>query len=126
MGRMRIALTLSLILAAAPAWAEWVKVGRTVAAVHYVDPATVQKDGSLRRVWALQDMVETSPEGVMSIRALQEYDCADERFRYLSLAAHSRSMARGEVLAEHELRDAWNSRPPGAKASAIGKIVCAP
>ena len=121
---MRIALTLSLILAAAPAWAEWVKVGRTVAAVHYVDPATVSRDGNLRRVWAMQDMVETSDEGVRSIRALQEYDCADERFRYLSVAAHSRSMARGEVLAEHELRDRWSERPAGTKASAIGKMVC--
>jgi hypothetical protein len=35
-------------------------------------------------------------------------------------------MARGEVLAEHELRDAWNERPPGTKASVIEKIVCAP
>ena len=121
---MRIALTLSLILAAAPLRAEWVKVGRTDAAVHYVDPATLQKDGSLRLVWAMQDMVETSPEGVRSIRALQEYDCAEERFRYLSVAAHSGPMARGEVLAEHELRDAWSAQPAGMKASAIGKIVC--
>jgi len=121
---MRIALTLSLILAAAPAWAEWVKVGRTDAAVHYVDPATVSKDGNLRRVWAMQDLAEASPEGVMSIRALQEYDCAHESFRFLSVAAHSRPMARGEVVVEHDLRDAWNGRPPGTKASAIGKMVC--
>jgi hypothetical protein len=121
---MRFALTLSLILAAAPAWAEWVKVGRTDAAVHYVDPATLSKDGNLRRVWAMQDMIETSPEGVRSIRALQEYDCADESFRYLAVAAHSGPMARGEVLAEHELRDEWSEQPAGTKASAIGKIVC--
>ena len=123
---MRIALTLSLVLAAAPAWAEWVKVGRTDAAVHYVDPATVSRDGNLRRVWALQDMVDTSPEGVNSIRALQEYDCAAERFRYLSIAAHSGPMARGEVLATHDLRARWNVRRPGTKPFAIEKIVCAP
>ena len=123
---MRIALTLSLMLAAAPAWAEWVKVGRTDAAVHYVDPATVRKDGNLRRVWAMQDMVGASPEGVMSIRALQEYDCAQERFRYLSVATHSGPMARGEVLAAHELRDRWNIRRPGTNPFAIEKIVCAP
>jgi len=121
---MRFVLTLSLVLAAAPAWAEWVKVGRTHAAVHYVDPATVSRDGNLRRVWALQDMFETSDEGVRSIRALQEYDCADERFRYLSVAAHSRPMARGVVLEEYELRDAWSAPPAGTKASAIGKMVC--
>ena len=123
---MRIALTLLLVLASAPAWAQWVKVGQTYAAVHYVDPATVSKDGNLRRVWALQDMVDAGASGVMSIRALQEYDCAQDRFRYLSVTTHSRPMAGGYVLAEHELRDAWNARPSGRNPTAIGKIVCAP
>ena len=122
---MRVVLILSLMFATAPAWADWVKVGRTDVAVHYVDPATLRKDGNLRRVWAMQDMVQTSPDGVMSIRALQEYDCAEQRFRYLSVAAHSGPMAGGWILATHELHDQWSDRPPGTKASAIGKIVCA-
>jgi hypothetical protein len=123
---MRIALTLLLALANSPAWAEWVRVGRTEAAVHYVDPATLGKYGNLRRVWALQDMRGAGPEGVMSIRVLQEYDCADGRFRYLSLAAHSAPMAGGQVLSAQELRDEWSSGPAGTKPSAIAKIVCAP
>ena len=122
---MRIVLTLSLIFASAPAWAEWVKVGRTDAAVHYVDPATVQESGNLRRVWALQDMLQWGDDGVRSIRALQEHDCAQQRFRYLTLEAHSEPMAGGGILAAHEMRDAWSYRPPGTKASTIGKIVCA-
>jgi hypothetical protein len=119
---MRIALMLSLLVAAAPAWAEWVKVARTNAAVHYVDPATVQVDGHLRRVWALQDMLDPGEDGVMSIRALQEHDCSDGRFRYLSVAAHSAPMAGGQVLAAHALRDRWSA--PLRSRSAIGKIVC--
>ena len=120
---MRIALTLLLVLAAAPALAEWVRVGSTDAAVHYVDPATLEKHGSLRRITALQDMNAANGTGVMSIVSLQEYDCADGRSRYLSLTAHSRPMARGEVLAEQSLRDRWTPQPRGAKAS-ISKIVC--
>ena len=122
---MRIAFLMSLMLAAAPACAEWVKVGRTDAAVHYVDTATVLKDGNLRRVWALQDMVQWGDDGIRSIRSLQEYDCAQERFRYLTVEAHSEQMAGGGILATHRLRDAWSNRPPGTKASAIGNIVCA-
>ena len=121
---MRVVLTLLLIFAAAPACAEWVKVGRTDAAVHYVDPATVQKTGSLRRVWAMQDLVQAGDDGVRSIRALQEYDCTQQRFRYLSIEAHAGPMAGGGILAAHEMRDAWSYRPPGTKTSAIGKIVC--
>ncbi len=123
---MRVALALSLLLAAAPAWADWVKVGETAAAVHYIDAATIRRDGNLRRVWTVQDMRETDSAGVRSIRALEEYDCLTERFRYLSLTAHSAPMAGGEVLAAHVLDDNWTGRPPGTKPSAIEKIVCAP
>lgn len=115
----RIALTLCLMFAAAPARAEWVKIGTTNMAVHYVDMATVRKDGNLRRVWALQDMVEASEAGVRSIRTLQEYDCEQQRFRYLAVAAHSGPMGGGWIVASHEMRDRWTVR-----TSAIGKLVC--
>jgi Surface-adhesin protein E len=116
--------TIFLMLATTPAWADWVKIVRTDVAAHYIDPATVRKDGDLRRVWTMQDMVQTSPDGVMSIRALQEYDCAEQRMRYLSVTAHSGPMAGGRILATHVLHDEWSDRPPGTKASAIEKLVC--
>ena len=118
---MRIGLLVSLLVVAAPACADWVRVARTDAAVHYVDPSTVHKDGTLRTVWALQDMAHESPGGVMSIRALQEHDCAGQRFRYLEVSAHSAPMAGGWVLAAHEVRDAWSERQG---PSAIGRIAC--
>lgn len=121
---MRVAMMFLLMVAAVPVCAEWVKVGRTDTAVHYVDPATVRMHGDLRRVWAMQDMVEASAEGVRSIRALQEYDCAEQRLRYLSIAAHSGPMAGGEILAMHQLRDTWSSGPEGRNSTAIEKIVC--
>ena len=123
---MRVALALSLLLAAAPVRAEWVRVGETEAAVHYIDAATIRRDGNLRRVWTVQDMRETDPAGVRSIRALEEYDCLTGRFRYLSLTAHSAPMAGGEVVAAHVLDDNWTASLPGAKPSAIENIVCAP
>jgi len=42
---MRVALIALLMLATAPAWAEWVKVDETDEVVIYVDPATIRKDG---------------------------------------------------------------------------------
>ena len=113
------ALALALVLAAAPVNAEWVKIGTSRTAVHYVDSATVRKDGNLRRVWAMQNMVEASEAGVRSIRALQEYDCALQRFRYVTVEAHTGPMAGGWVLARHEVQDGWSDR-----VSAIGKMVC--
>jgi len=123
---MRVVLALSLLLAAAPLRAEWLKVGETDMAVHYIDTATIRRDGTLARVWTVQDMKEAGAEGVRSIRALEEYDCAQARFRYLSLTAHSAPMAGGLVIAAHDLDDTWSARLPGAGPTAIEKIVCAP
>lgn len=123
---MRVVLALSLMLAAAPLRAEWLKVGETEAAVHYIDTATIHRNGNLRRVWTVQDMRNADADGVRSIRALEEYDCAQGRFRYLSLTAHSGPMAGGEVIAAHQLDDNWTARPPGTGPSAIERIVCIP
>ncbi len=123
---MRVILTLPLLLAAAPASAEWVKSGESKDVVYYIDPATIRKEGNVRRFWAIQDMRATNPGGVMSIRALEEYDCAQARFRYLSVSAHSGPMAGGEMLLADNLADEWSYIPPGANSSAIKKIVCAP
>jgi hypothetical protein len=104
--------------------AEWVKVGTSQTAVHYVDPATVRSDGNLRLVWSLQDLVDERPDGTHSIRVLQEYDCAENRFRYLQVASYSGPMARGKVLLEYGLRDRWSPRTIGKYYYAVGKIVC--
>jgi hypothetical protein len=121
---MRVLLALSLVLAAAPLRAEWLKVGETDAAVHYIDTATIRKDGNLRRVWTVQDMKDGDRTGIRSIRALEEYDCKQERFRYLSLTAHAAPMAGGQVIAAQALDDNWTGRPPGTNPSVIERIVC--
>ena len=49
------AVVLSLmLLATSPAWAEWVKVYETSNGdTFYIEPATIRKDGNLRKVWVL-------------------------------------------------------------------------
>lgn len=122
---MRIACALFIALAAAPAWAAWEKVAESLEAVHYLDPATIHANGALRRVWALQDMRYAGADGVTSIRTLEEYDCAGERFRYLVVAAHSGRMAGGHLLQLHDMIDEWAGMPPGTRPSAKHRIVCA-
>jgi hypothetical protein len=112
------------MLAAAPVGAEWVKIGTTNLAVHYIDPAAVRSYGNLRQVWLLQDMVEADTDGVRSVRALQELNCADGRFRYLSVTAYSGPMARGQVVVEHGMRDGWGVGPPMGYRSVVAKIAC--
>src|SRR6185295_11798686 len=96
MTKLRAGMTVIAVVAgmtavsfAIPAWAEWVKIGTTNMAVHYIDPATVRSFGNLRQVWLMQDMVEADIDGVRSVRALQELNCQDGRYRFLSVTAYS-------------------------------------
>ena len=122
---MRLILTLLLTLAAAPAWAEWVKVSETDEVTFYIDPATIRKDGNLRRVWEIQDLKKRDKGGVMSRRGLFEYDCKDERDRVLSFSAHSDPMAGGKVLFSLNEPDKWDYIPPRTVSQTRMQFVCA-
>ena len=114
-----------LMMLAGSAWAEWVMYADSDSATSYYDPATIRKDGNMRRVWELQDLRTRSNSGVMSRRMRREYDCKQEHFRYLALSSHSESMAGGEVLVTLSEDKNWEGIAPGTVGEAIFKIVCA-
>jgi hypothetical protein len=95
---MRLVLCLLLAFAASPAWAEWVKVVENNNGFTYIDPATIGKDGNLRRVWMIADLKQRDRKGYMSRRALWGIDCKQERVRVLAETTHRDPMAGGTVL----------------------------
>lgn len=121
---MRIVLCL-LALIAAPAWADWVKLGEVDNLTHYIDFTTIRKNGPLRRVWTLDDLDGGTLNGKMSNLLLREYDCKEERHRILSLAAFSEPMAKGKRLFLDEEPSKWSYIPPNSYSASIIKIVCA-
>ena len=106
-------------------WAEWVKMSEIDEAVTYLDPATIRRDRSLRRVWELYDLKVRAKGGEMSRRAFSEYDCKEERFRMLSNTAHSGPMAAGETLSAWNTPGEWIYIAPGTLAEYALKYVCA-
>jgi len=134
---MRIVLTLLLLVAAAPAWADWVKVGtseNTVLyvmsekTVYYIDPTSITVDGNVRKVWELHDMSDKGPRGERSVLASMEYDCAQKLMRTLNATGHSAPMARGEIIKLGQQSDDWLVLPKGKDGEIFYKIldaVCA-
>jgi hypothetical protein len=61
----------------------------------------------------------------MSRRYRVEYDCKQERSRYLGISEHSEPMADGELLKIFGEDKEWREIPPGTVANTILKIVCA-
>ena len=124
---MRVFLTLFLMLAAAPAWAQWVKVVDAENAIHYIDSATISKDGQMRKVWVTQYLKGKGLDGEISRRAFLEYDCAGARFRILSIAKYSGAMPDGKYrLSQGNTPQAGREIPASIPAATAQRIICAP
>ena len=113
---MRIVLSFLLLVAATSAVADWVKVGTSARTsymvfsdetVYYIDPATITREGNLRRVWEILDLSAKGPDGERSILASVEYDCAENRMRTVSATGRSLRMARGEIIPRIRSYDDW-------------------
>jgi hypothetical protein len=116
-----------MAMLAGPALAEWVKIGYSDLGTLYIDPATIRKDGNLRKIWVMTDLDRRDKDGEMSSRSRQEFDCKGERSRILSGSTHSEPMASGRTLrrVEFDNLDKWSQIPPSSIAEAILERVCA-
>jgi hypothetical protein len=104
---MRAILSGLLLLAAASAWADSVKVTETTDAVYYVDPASISDKGDFRRVSVTHDYPKQGPGGVLSRRVTYEIDCAAERLRSVAVAEYSEPMAQGKSANSWERESEW-------------------
>jgi len=114
-----------LMMLAGSAWAGWVFYGETDTSTFYFDPTTIRKDGNMRRVWELQDMRKRHKNGDMSRRMRYEYDCKQERYRYLAISGHSEPMTDGTTLYIEGEDNNWMAIAPGTIVATIFEIVCA-
>ena len=118
---------LASLLVTGPAWAEWVRVAESDEHYKYIDPATIRKDGNLVRVWEINDSKQRGKDGEWSVRIRSEYDCKQERYKFLSISSHSGPMASGTTILTKDFGqpDYWRQIPPDTLVETILKIVCA-
>jgi hypothetical protein len=92
----------------------------------YIAPATIKKDGDLRRVWMVTDLEQLYKDGEKSIRGLMELDCKARRSRTLVLSLHSERMAEGKQLSTFDKGSGtWTYITTEGALPTILKIVCA-
>ena len=91
-----------LVLSSAPAYAEWVLLGTTDDGMTtYADPDTIHRKGDLVKMWALYDFKTiraVEGKSYLSYKVQREYDCAEERIRYLAFTFFSGNMGSGKVV----------------------------
>ena len=122
---MKKLFLIGLMMLSGSAWAEWVMYGEHDTATFYYDPATIRKDGNMRQVWVLLNWRKRDKDNVMSHRLRYEYDCKQERYRFLAISEHSEPMAGGKVLSMQEEEKLWRAIAPDTPAEVTLKIVCA-
>ncbi len=95
---LHVFLSILLLLTATSVRADWVNVGENDGAVIYVDPATIQKAGDVRRAWTLTDVKWSRGDNVVSFRTLDDFNCKEARRRTVFRVSYSGPMATGKVI----------------------------
>lgn len=109
---------------ATSAKAKWVEAAKSDRFTTFIDLATVQVNGDMYQVQALQDANEPDKDGVHSMLGLWEHDCKEERARNLARAYFSGPMLTGNVLASSSKPANWDKFPIGSTGERMLKLVC--
>lgn len=124
----QLLLVTLLLLSVRPVYAEWMRAaqdedGMTV----YIDPDTIRLKRGLVRVWHLFDYKTAQTvmlRSFLSSKAHIEYDCAEERSRYLAFAAFSDNMGSGEVVYSNPDELKWEPVEPESVGQILWKAAC--
>lgn len=123
---MKKLLIIFVMMLTGSAWAEWKYLAQNADFSVYIDPETIRKDGQLRRIWILHDAIKVDQYGAKSRRLRHEYDCKNERYRFLTYTLHSELLAQGNViLLRTPENDPWTDIAPNTAIEDILKLVCA-
>ena len=119
-------LILLLIITTNPVWADWAQVIESNSSTYYIDQTNIRKNGQFAKVWVLDNLNEQK-YGIASFVSLTEYDCNEERMRYLSRQAFTGQMGSGTaspVPVEGTALDKWEYIPPQTVGTFIQALVC--
>jgi hypothetical protein len=90
----------------------WTKIGETPEVTLHVNRNAVEKDEAIRRVWEMQDMKIADPDGVMSRRYMNEYDCQYKMHRISQMDSFSGPALTGKKMFTVEEPGYWKKIPP--------------
>ena len=128
-------LTLMLALVSTGAMAKLTKIGEDDEATftQYVYNDTIRKKGSRVKMWNLKDfktVQEDKPEDenaggkYLSMKMQREYDCKEERSRWLTHSMFSKNMAAGEHWSYVGDPGDWHPVIPDSMGEKLWNIAC--
>lgn len=102
----------------------WNKVGETGAVVLYVDQQSLRRDGTIRRIIEMQDLKSPDPDGVLSRRYINEYDCSSRMSRIGQVSSYTQNMLGGSRRFMVEEWGYWRTVQPNTLFSVVLSSLC--
>ncbi len=102
----------------------WRLVAQSASMRLYYEPATLVREGDVRRVRELQDLDVPDPDGVRSRVYLNEYDCRNQMHRLGQMRSFSGPMLGGERRFEVKEMGYWRKIPAGSAFAEVYRQVC--
>lgn len=121
----RIGVIFFLLLASTstPCSAEWTESNKTNTLTLYIDETTIQIKGDTTFVWAMYDFSKPQPEGYQSVKALLEFECALNRYRFRMFTAFESPMGEGEA-GQPKSATTWDIPTSNSPLQSISKRIC--
>lgn len=102
----------------------WDRLGETPDVVLYLQRHTIVNEGSVHRVWEMQDLKVADADGVNSRRYLNEYDCKERMHRIGRLTSFSGPKLTGKKVFEVEEFGYWRKIPPDGLFAVVYIWLC--
>jgi hypothetical protein len=130
MKMLRRFFLLQMLLGSGVVFAEWTQIGESIDYTGYVDLATIQRTGSVVKMWDLMDY-KTPRRGLglsfLSQQGQSEYDCKSKKMRVMSFAWFSGNLGNGQILHNSTANlstQKWNLVLALSTSEALWNIAC--
>ncbi len=108
--------------------ADWIPITKTAAYIEYSDSTTKRRFGENVRIWEMKNYNLPQPTSsgrvYRSNKIESEYDCINQRTRFITLIFYSLEYGYGEVVSMYESEFPWSSVAPGSTSSKLIQFAC--
>jgi hypothetical protein len=109
---------------AGPGSPNWSKIGETAAVTLYLDADSTQRDGIIRRTIEFQDLKTPDPDGVLSRRYTNEYDCQSRMHRIGRVSSYSENRLSGAKRFQVDEWGYWRTVQPNTLFALVYLSLC--
>ena len=105
---------------------EWTEITESIDgnSTYYVDEDTIKEHDGYVYFWYMDDYLQPSDYGTMSIQMYVQGDCGVMRTKDLTMLIYKKSMGKGE-FETYTPPDSWQYLPPGTAFESVFDYVCA-